>query len=111
MASRFTTLLRRIVCGAAALGIVPLAALGERAPERRNFGAPADALQARVIVKYKDDNTRMRALAVSGSDASRPQYAASLSLRLRLPLTNGRVLGRQIQGMQGTGMSLSLIHI
>lgn len=90
----------------AAFAAPRLAGAVERGPEPRFVQAQDDyALEARVIVKYRADNTLARALSVQREGANRPQHAAALALRLRVPLANGRVLGSRTQGLHGLGLS------
>jgi serine protease len=90
------------------LGSLSNAARSERAPAPRGMVAQAEnPLDARVIVKYKLDSSLMRTLSVSGETTARPLHAATLSQRLRIPLTDGRVLGQRTQSVRGTGLTSS----
>ena len=106
MASRRSKL-RGILLGVAifASGLLPNAALGERGPERRaNVAQAENPVEARVIVKYKTDSAMMHGLSATG-ETRRPQHAAALSQRLRVPLADGRVLGRRTQSLRGSGLT------
>ena len=93
-----------------ALGILPSASSNEGGPTRLRFAAAADnALEARVIVKYKTDSTLMRALSATDPKGAQPRHAAALSQRLGLALANGRVLGIRTQGLRATGLSSSAL--
>ena len=88
------------------LGTLPNAARGERTPPSKAAMVQLeDSLDARVIVKYKVDNTLTRTLSVRNGPEVRPLRAATLSERLRIPLTDGRVLGQRMQSLRGTGLS------
>ncbi len=90
------------------LGTWPDAARSERAPAPRGTVAQAeDPLDARVIVKYKIDSTLMRSLSVRGETTAKPLHAGALSPRLRIPLTDGRVLGQRTQSLRGAGLTSS----
>ena len=65
------------------------------------------SLDARVIVKYKADSISTRTLSVRNEPDARPLRAASLSERLRIPLTDGLVLGQRMQGLRSTGVTSS----
>ncbi len=108
MTARFFKTGLLLVLTILALGSLPGAAWSERSPVPQ-AGVPNSehAGDARVIVKYKADSVLMRALSVSSQGNTRPQHAAALSQRLRLPLTNGRVLGSRTQGLRATGLSSS----
>lgn len=112
MSSTFLRQVQRWVLPLAALVVAlwPLLqakAATERGPALRvHRPAVEDASQARVIVKYKASSRLMQALAV-GRAAPQPQHATTLSQRLSLPLTNGRVLGARTQGLRGVGLSSS----
>ena len=85
---------------------MPTAAYAERGPAPRPAVAQNDyALEARVIVKYKAGSTLVQALSAPRLADARPQHAAALAQHLRVPLTNGRVLGRHTQGLLGSGLS------
>jgi serine protease len=94
-----------------------LAVAGERGPLRQRpavVGAAAeDPNEARVIVKYREGSTLMRALSVPATGAPatavKPLHAATLSARLALPLRDGRVLGARTQGLRGQGLSSSAL--
>ena len=92
-----------------AFGLVPNAALSEFGPAGRDtsFVPAENPVQARVIVKYKSDSVLMRSLTASSGIGTRPLHAATLSQRLRLPLSDGRSLGSRTQGLRGTGLSSS----
>ncbi len=68
--------------------------------------APAE-LEARVIVKFKADSSLMRALSATGSNpqAVKPQHAQALAVRLRVPLSDGRVLGERTQLIRSTSIT------
>ena len=88
------------------LGTLPNAARGERTPPSKGAMLQFEgSLDARVIVKYKADNTLTRTLSVRNEPDVRPLRAATLSERLRIPLTDGRVLGQRMQSLRGTGLS------
>ena len=89
------------------LGILlPNAAWSERGPVAHGATVKAeDAVQARVIVKYKADSALMRSLSAGGGVGARPLHAAVLSQRLRVPLSDGWVLGRRTQSLRGSGLS------
>ncbi len=90
------------------LGVLPNAARGERAPAPRGSVAQTEnPVDARVIVKYKADSALMRSLSVRGEPGAMPLHAATLSQRLRVPLTDGRVLGQRTQSLRGTGLTSS----
>lgn len=86
----------------------PLAAAepGPRLPGRA-AAVPEDLSNARVIVKYRTDSSMMRVLSARSTSAAgvQPLHAATLSQRLSLPLTDGRVLGSRTQSLQGAGLS------
>jgi serine protease len=86
----------------------PLAAAepGPRLPGRA-AAVPEDLSNARVIVKYRTDSAMMRVLSARSTSAAgvQPLHAATLSQRLSLPLTDGRVLGSRTQSLQGAGLS------
>lgn len=79
----------------------------ERSPERPEMAFAQDPAAARVIVKFRANSGLRQALAGrSGALLERaPQHATALSVRLRLPLSDGRVLGRHTQLLTGTGLS------
>jgi serine protease len=87
------------VCVAAA--VLPAHAAAERGSIRTI--APAPEREARVIVKFKANSNVMRTLA-AGQQAG-PQQAQALSTRLGLGLTNGRVVGAQMQVIKAKGVS------
>ena len=90
------------------LGTLPNAARSERAPAPRGAVAQAEnPSDARVIVKYKADSPLMRSLSVRGETNTVPLHAATLSERLRIPLTDGRILGQRMQGLRSTGLTSS----
>ena len=90
------------------LGALPNAARGERAPAPRGSVAQTEnPVDARVIVKYKADSALMRSLSARGEPGAMPLHAATLSQRLRVPLTDGRVLGQRTQSLRGTGLTSS----
>jgi serine protease len=89
------------------LGTLPDAARSERAPAPRGTAQAEDPLDARVIVKYKSDSTLMRSLSVRGETTVRPLHAATLSQRMRIPLSDGRMLGQRTQGLRGAGLTSS----
>ena len=89
-----------------ATGMLPGTSWGERGPAPRPPAIGSESpVEARVIVKYKAESTLMRSLSARPDGSMRPQHAATLSQRLRLPLEDGRVLGRRTQGLRATGMS------
>jgi serine protease len=89
-------------------GSLPDAARSERAPAPSGTVAQAEnPLEARVIVKYKADSTLMRSLSVRGATNARPMHAATLSERLRIPLTDGWALGQRTQSLRGAGLTSS----
>ena len=89
-------------------GTLPNSARSERAPApRATVGQWESPLDARVIVKYKIDSALTRALSVRGEPNTRPLHAATLSERLRVPLTDGRILGQRTQSLRGTGLTSS----
>ncbi len=79
----------------------------ERGMVPRAVGTTTDeASEARVIVKFRADDQMLRALSVERNAATpRPQFAAAMAERLRMPLRNGRVLGGRTQALAGSGMS------
>ncbi len=97
-----------LALGLPALGVLADGARGEGGqPARRSVARAEDTFDARVIVKYRSDSKLMRALSANGEASMRPQHAAVLSQRLRVPLSDGRVLGSRTQGLRGSGLSSS----
>ncbi len=93
---------------AVSLGQLPEAVPGERVPAPLLAGSEGpDTSEARVIVKYRSDAALMRTQSVIGRTSPRPQHAATLAERLKISLTDGRVLGPRTQGLRGAGMSSS----
>lgn len=78
----------------------------EKSPPMRMAPAPQAETQARVIVKYRESSTLRR--PQSGSTVARPvdapRHAQSLSGRLNLALSDGRVLGRHTQALRAQGI-------
>jgi serine protease len=108
MKTRFITLAGLLLALALpSLGVLPDAARGEAGRAmRRSAAAAEDGFDARVIVKYRADSELMRATSAQG-EGMHPQHAAKLSQRLRVPLSDGRVLGSRTQGLRGRGLSSS----
>lgn len=73
-------------------------------PQRSVFQDPASA---RVIVKFRANSTLRQAQAtrIAKRQENAPRHAAALSTRLRVPLYDGRVLGRHTQSLKGVGLS------
>jgi serine protease len=86
-----------------------LDASGERGPLHNARNLAEDPSNARVIVRYRSDSTLRQALAGrSGAPVQRdPQHASVLAARIRIPLSDGRVLGPHTQQIRGTGISSS----
>ena len=68
-----------------------------------------DPSNARVIVRYRSDSSLRQALAGrSGVPVQRaPQHASVLAARIRVPLSDGRLLGPHTQQIRGSGISSS----
>lgn len=79
----------------------------ERTPARPQRSVVQDPASARVIVKFRASSTLRQAQATRSAvrQDNAPQHAAALSTRLRLPLSDGRVLGRHTQSLKGVGLS------
>jgi serine protease len=60
---------------------------------------------ARVIVKYRSGSGLMQSLSAGGAARVQPLHAATLSGRLGLALSDGRVLGERTQALHGDGVS------
>ena len=82
---------------------------GERGPVRAHHLLAEDPSNARVIVKYRSDSALRQALAGrrGGSVLMAPLHASVLSARIRVPMSDGRVLGPHTQQVRGTGVSSS----
>ena len=82
---------------------------GERGPLHMARNLAEDPSNARVIVRFRSDSTLRQALAGrSGAPVQRaPQHASVLAARIRVPLSDGRVLGPHTQQIRGTGISSS----
>ena len=81
-------------------GACSLAAAAELGPRLRPPSAPGeDPNGARVIVKYKALGALMQAQSAAVHRA--PQLAATMSARLGLALTDGRVIGPRLQVLHG----------
>jgi len=83
----------------------------ERAPVRRSPAVSSESdSQARVIVKYRAEGTLVRQqAAASDAKARQPQHAATLSQRLGITLSDGRVLGQRSQVLRAQGLSSSAL--
>ncbi|MDH4481308.1 MAG: S8 family peptidase [Rhodoferax sp.] len=79
----------------------------ERTPARPQRSVFQDPASAQVIVKFRASSTLRQAQATRSAlrQDNAPQHAAALSTRLRLPLSDGRVLGRHTQSLRGVGLS------
>ncbi|MCY7309069.1 MAG: S8 family peptidase [Rhodoferax sp.] len=79
---------------------------GEAGPPATAAAASTpEPVTARVIVKYRADTDLMRrSLGARGAPA-RPLHAQALSQRLRMELTDGRILGARTQGLRARGIS------
>ena len=73
----------------------------ERTPARPQRSVVQDPASAQVIVKFRANSTLRQAQATRSPvrQDNAPQHAAALSTRLRLPLSDGRVLGRHTQSL------------
>ena len=80
----------------------PAAGATEMGPRLRAV-APAEPLQARVIVKYRSSAALVRA-AGAGRAAPLPRHAAALGARLGLALRDGRALGPRTQAVHAAGI-------
>lgn len=81
--------------------------MGPRLEKPRTAGSAGENPElARVIVKYRADSA-MRRIASAGAAAGRPVplHATGMALRVRAPLSDGRVLGPHTQALRGTGLS------
>ncbi len=101
----------RIALASLGLSLLASAALAiERGPTPRAVGTTTqDATEARVIVKFRADDTMLRALSADRSATPRPQFATAMAQRLRMTLRDGRVLGGRTQALAGSGMSSSAL--
>lgn len=98
-----------------AVGSNPAQAAAEPGPRWARVAPTAGASAedpevARVIVKYRADSPLRRvqsAAAGESAAAPTPRHAARLSLAIRAPLSDGRVLGPHTQSLRGQGLSSS----
>jgi len=106
-----TPLIRWLCACLACLAAWGSAAADEWAPVRKSPAAASESdSQARVIVKYRSEGTLMRQQAAAGDARARqPQHAATLSQRLGITLSDGRVLGQRSQVLRAQGLSSSAL--
>ena len=90
------------------LGLASLTQAAERGPQRATNVPAAVETEARVIVKYRTDSTLMRALSANQA-APLPQQAGTMSARLGLALTDGRMIGPRAQVIRGSGIDSRLL--
>jgi len=107
LAKRFRPLLLFLSIMVLAIAVPAQDASRERTPLRLQARTAQDPSSARVIVKFRADSVLRRGLVGrSGRTVERaPIHAATLSARLRVPLSDGRVLGRHTQSVTGSGLS------
>ncbi len=86
--------------------LIPESVYGERAPAMAAGARIEDAgEEARVIVKYRPGAVIAQTPSTIGSLRRQPMHARAMGQRLRLPLTDGRVLGPHTQSLRGSGLS------
>ncbi|MBQ0961259.1 S8 family serine peptidase [Ideonella sp. 4Y11] len=85
------------------LALSTVAGAAEQGPLRATATAAARSEQARVIVRYREDSSVVRAAAARGQDQA--QHAGTLGARVGLSLRDGRAMGQRQQLVQASGLS------
>ena len=110
--ARMSRLLSAVSLGIAATAAVAAVTIAtEYAPVRKAPTHRAEsAINARVIVKFKEGATGRSTIASTTSfGATGPQKASLLGSRLGLALTDGRILGERTQVLKASGMTSSAL--